>query len=107
MRLENVTFSRDINHYSLINVHFSSEALPETWNKPIVYQAGIRGPSRIQSEYTFLGMDAVNQGCPAGDHQQNCDGTPLLEVKPDVRNDVGQIHRMPNDPVGALCHQAA
>ena len=67
----------------------------------MAHKGNIVRPSRILREYPLLGVDTVEQGCPPSHHQQHSAEIPFLEVVPDVRNHVGQIHRMAHEPVGA------
>ena len=79
--------------------------LPEAGEEAVAHQGNIGRPSGILREHPLLGVNAVEQGCPSRHYQQHSAGIPFLEVVPDVRKHVGQIHWMAHEPIGATCLQ--
>ena len=80
--------------------------LPNAGKEAVPHQGNITRPSGILREYPLFGTDAVEQGCPAHNHQQHCSEIIFIEAVTNVREHVGQIHRVAYEPVGASCCQA-
>ena len=58
-------------------------------------------------QYSFLGLDAVDQRHPTNQHQEESDGIPFLQVVSDVCNYVREIHRMADESVGPTGDQTS
>jgi hypothetical protein len=58
--------------------------LPKTGEKAVADRGDVGWPFGMLREYALLGVDAIHQGRPPGQHQKERDRIPLLQVVPDV-----------------------